>query len=50
MPTAPTLISPYGSELVELRAGGEERARLVEEANRTPSIQLSDRSVHVEGQ
>jgi sulfate adenylyltransferase len=37
---------PYGGKLVNLVADGEERVALNSEANRYPSIQISDRSLH----
>jgi sulfate adenylyltransferase len=40
------LISPYGGKLVTLVTQGEEREALRSEANRYPSIQISDRSLH----
>jgi sulfate adenylyltransferase len=40
------LIPPYGGKLVNLIAGGEEREALRKEANRYPSIQISDRALH----
>lgn len=40
------LVPPYGGKLVNLIVSGEERAALWEEANRYPSIQISDRSLH----
>lgn len=40
------LIPPYGGELVDLITKGEEREALVAEANRYPSIQISERSLH----
>ena len=46
MSSAPALITPYGSSLVDLVAGPAERGALVAEAMRLPSLQLSDRSVH----
>ena len=46
MASGPTLITPYGSSLVDLVTRPEERAPLVAEAMRLPSLQLSDRSVH----
>ncbi len=39
------LISPYGGKLVDLRAAGEERERIREEAGRLPSLQISERAV-----
>src|SRR5438132_13794787 len=46
MASGPTLITPYGSSLVDLVTRPEERGPLVAEAMRLPSLQLSDRSVH----
>ncbi|MGD8753734.1 MAG: hypothetical protein PVG14_20055, partial [Anaerolineales bacterium] len=40
------IIPPYGGELVDLITKGEEREALVAEANRYPSIQISERSLH----
>jgi sulfate adenylyltransferase len=37
---------PYGGKLVNLMAEGEEREALNREANRYPSIQITDRSLH----
>jgi len=39
------IIRPYHGELVNLLVKGEERAELVERANRLPSVQLSHRSL-----
>jgi sulfate adenylyltransferase len=39
------LISPYGGKLVNLMVVGEEREALLEQANRYPSIQISDRNL-----
>ncbi len=39
------LIPPYGGKLVNLLATGEEREALIAEANRYPSIQISDRNL-----
>lgn len=40
-----SLIPPYGGQLVNLLASGEERQRLLEEAGRLPSIQISARAL-----
>jgi sulfate adenylyltransferase len=40
------LIAPYGGELVNLVATGEERAALIQESQKLPSIQISQRSLH----
>jgi sulfate adenylyltransferase len=40
------LIPPYGGKLVNLVATGEEREMLREQANRYPSLQISDRNLH----
>lgn len=40
------LNTPYGGELVDLVAVGEEREALLAEASTLPSLQISDRSVH----
>ena len=40
------LIPPYGGKLVNLVTTGAEREALREEANRYPSIQISDRALH----
>jgi len=40
------LISPYGDKLVNLITVGEEREDLRNQANRHPSIQVSDRALH----
>jgi sulfate adenylyltransferase len=42
---APLLLRPYGQELINLVVLEEERARLVAEASKLPSIQLSPRSL-----
>ncbi len=39
------LVSPYGGKLVELRVWEEERAELMAEAGRLPSLQISERAV-----
>ena len=41
-----TLVQPYGGKLVNLVVSGEEREILRENANRYPSIQISDRALH----
>jgi sulfate adenylyltransferase len=40
------LISPYGGKLVNLTIAGEEREVLLAEANRYPSIQLTERNLN----
>ena len=40
------LISPYGGNLVNLLVAGEERETLLSKANRYPSLQISQRSLH----
>ena len=40
------IIPPYGGKLIHLGTNGEEREALRAQANRYPSIQLSDRSLH----
>jgi len=40
------VISPYGGKLVNLLVAGEEREALLVEANRYPSLQISQRSLH----
>ena len=40
------LIEPYGGKLVNLLVTGDERQTLIKEANRLPSIQISQRSLH----
>jgi sulfate adenylyltransferase len=40
------LVSPYGGKLVNLVTTGGEREALKEQANRFPSIQISDRALH----
>ncbi len=40
------LISPYGGKLVDLVVSGDARAALLAEANRYPSIQISQRALH----
>ncbi|MBN1668055.1 MAG: bifunctional sulfate adenylyltransferase/adenylylsulfate kinase [Anaerolineales bacterium] len=40
------LVPPYGGKLVNLIIAGEAREALKEAANRYPSIQISDRSLH----
>jgi sulfate adenylyltransferase len=40
------VISPYGGKLVNLITTGEERNALVDQANRYPSIQISERALH----
>ncbi len=40
-----TLISPYGGKLINLIKPGEERAELLDFANRLPSVQLSMRNI-----
>lgn len=39
------LISPFGGKLIDLIAANEERAELLDLANRLPSVQLSERAV-----
>ena len=39
------LITPYGGKLVNLLTTGDERLALLEQANRYPSIQISDRNL-----
>ena len=39
------LIAPYGGKLVDLIVAGDERDGLTEEANRYPSVQLTDRNL-----
>ena len=40
------LIPPYGGKLVNLLVTGEEREALLAEANRFPSLQISDRNLN----
>jgi sulfate adenylyltransferase len=40
------LISPYGGKLTNLVTSGEDRESLRDQANRFPSIQISDRALH----
>jgi len=40
------IIPPYGGKLINLVTTGEEREALKAQANRYPSIQISDRSLH----
>ena len=40
------IIPPYGGELASLITTGEEREMLRREANRYPSLQISDRALH----
>src|SRR6266403_5993828 len=42
---SPTLISPYGGNLVDLVASEEERASLIARASVLSSVQLSERAV-----
>ncbi len=40
------LVSPYGGKLINLVTTGDEREVLKEQANRFPSIKISDRALH----
>jgi sulfate adenylyltransferase len=40
------LIAPYGGKLVNLLVGDDERAALIQESHKLPSIQISQRSLH----
>jgi sulfate adenylyltransferase len=40
------IIPPYGGKLINLVSSGEERQKLRAEANRYPSLQISDRALH----
>ncbi len=44
-PEASTLISPYGGKLVDLVASEAQRDALMAEANRYPTLQISDRNL-----
>lgn len=45
MPQGSTLTSPYGGRLVDLVVAPEQRAELLDRANRLPSVPLSERAV-----
>lgn len=40
------LISPYGGELIDLRAKGQEREKLLDLASRLPDVRISGRALH----
>lgn len=44
--TKSKIIAPYGGKLVNLVVTGKEREALIEEANKLPYIQISQRAVH----
>ena len=46
MPKKAKLIGPYGGDLVNLIATGDEREQLIAESSLYPSIKISQRSVH----